>query len=87
MRSYKRVNLDPRERVCFQEWCKKIKHFLVAGEAFKEEDADYSPQEMFNMLPSFWHGMEPAERRVVMTILQSNNFQYTAETLKRLNIE
>ena len=85
--SYRRVNLDPRERVCFQEWCKKIKHFLVAGEAFKEEDADYSPQEMFNMLPSFWHGMEPAERRVVMTILQSNNFQYTAETLRRLNIE
>ena len=39
------------------------------------------------MLPSFWHGMEPSERRVVMTIMQSHNFEYTAASLKLLHEE
>ena len=85
--SYRRVNLDPRERMSFQDWCKKIKHYLTAGEAFKEEAVDYSPQEIFNMLPSFWHGMEPADRKVIMTIMQSHGFRYTADSLKQLHTE
>ena len=64
--SYRRVNLDPRTRVSFQEWCKKIKHFLMTGEEFKEEDVDPTPQHKFNLLPKFWHGMLPADRRKLL---------------------
>ena len=42
---------------------------------------------MFNLLPSLWHGMEPAECRVAMTILESHNFQYTADALQQLHLE
>ena len=42
---------------------------------------------MFNFLPAMWHGMEPAERRVVMTVLESHGFQYTATSLQQLHIE
>ena len=85
--SFRRVNLDPRERVSVQEWCQKIKHFLLAGEQFKEEEVDLTPREMFNMLPSMWHGMEPADRRVVMTVLTSHGYQYTAASLQQLHTE
>ena len=30
--SYRRVNLDPRVRKEFKEWCQKIQHFLQAGQ-------------------------------------------------------
>ena len=87
MSSFRRVNLDPEERVPFHKWCEKIKHFLTAGEQFKEESVDYSPQQLFNMLPPVWHGMLPAERRVSMTVLQSHGFQYTADSLQQLHVE
>jgi hypothetical protein len=85
--SFRRVNLDPRTRVSFVKWCQKIKQFLTAGEEFKEELADLSPQDTFNLLPSTWHGMEPAERRAVMTVLESHDFQYTAASLQQLHTE
>ena len=85
--SFRRVNLDPRTRISFENWCQKIKQFLTAGEQFKEELVDLSPQETFNLLPATWHGMEPAERKVVMTILESHDFQYTAASLQQLHTE
>ena len=61
--SFRRVNLDPRERLTVDAWCQKIKQFLAAGEAFKDKDPAYSPWDMINMLPTMWHGMEPAKRK------------------------
>jgi len=84
--SFQRVNLDPRTRVCFQEWCKKISHFLCAGEAFKEESIDPTPRELFQLLPPTWHGMSVAERKVVMTIVTTNG-GYTRQCLEQLHNE
>ena len=51
--SYRRVNLDPRTRLCFKDWCKKIWHFVMAGTAFKEENVEPTPQQLFDLLPVF----------------------------------
>lgn len=32
-------------------------------------------------LPSFWHGMEPSKRKVVMTIMQSFSYSWSAECI------
>ena len=66
--SFRRVNLEPTTRLPFQEWCNKIKNYIRAGELFKEEPVDVTPQQKFALLPPFWHGMTPGERRVVMTV-------------------
>ena len=38
-KSFRRVNLDPRDRDDFPTWCKRINQYLTAGELFKNERA------------------------------------------------
>jgi hypothetical protein len=47
--------------VLFGDWTKRIECFLQAGESFKAEAVD-----TYLLLPSFWHGMEPNEKRLVV---------------------
>ena len=79
--SFQRVNLHPGTRVAFPVFCKKIAGFLWASKSFKDENIDPTPKEKFAMLPSFWHAMQPADRKVVTTIVASHNFNYTAACL------
>ena len=85
--SYRRCNLDPNVRLSFPEWCKKIGKFLTAGGLFKEENVEPSAREKFDLLPSFWKGMSEAERKIVMTIMSTNQFKYTATALQQLHKE
>ncbi len=85
--SFRRVKLEPTTRMPFQEWCNKIKNFLCAGELFKEESIDITPQQKFALLPPFWHGMTPAERRVVMTVIDSHCEKYSPECINMLRFE
>lgn len=85
--SFERVNLHPWTRKEFPAFCKKIAGHLRAGDTFKDDHVDPTAEEKFALLPSFWHGMLPAERRVVMTVLQSHAFQYTAPCLQMLHNE
>ena len=39
------------------------------------------------MLPSFWHVMEPSERQVVMTIMETNSYAWSAECIQRIMTE
>jgi len=39
------------------------------------------------MLPQFWKGMQPSERRVAMTILNSHGGKYTPQCLGALKTE
>jgi len=82
--SFRRVNLDPTTRLPFQEWCNKIKNYIRAGELFKEESVDITPQQKFALLPPFWHGMTPGERRVVMAVIDSHSKKYSAECIYML---
>ena len=46
-----------------------------------------SAREKFDLLPSFWKGMTEAERKVVMTVMSTNQFKHTATTLQQLHQE
>ena len=48
--SFKRVNLNPRERADFPAWCKHIGSFLGGGQSFKTEDE----LDVYALLPAFW---------------------------------
>ncbi len=39
------------------------------------------------MLPSFWHGMKLEERRVVMIIMESNSYAWSAECIQQIMTE
>ena len=85
--SFARVNLHPTYRKPFPEFMKKISQFIRGGTQFVEEDLYPSPAKKFKMLPQFWKGMQPSERRVAMTILNSHGGKYTSQCLRALKTE
>jgi hypothetical protein len=84
---FQRVNLDSRTRVDFPVFCKKIAGFLWAGKSFKEENVTPTAKDKFALLPTFWYSMTPANRKVVMTVVQSHGFHYIAACLLMLRFE
>ena len=68
-------------------FCKKIAAYIWAGETFKDDNVDTTSEEKFALLPLFWRGMTPAERKVVMTTLQIHACQYTVACPKMLHEE
>jgi hypothetical protein len=85
--SFESANLHPFPRQEFPELCKKIAPHLRAGETFKDDNVHTTAEEKFALLPLFWHGMTPAERKVVMTVFQSHACKYSAACLKMLHVE
>lgn len=81
VKSFKKVNLHPHFRVSFAEWCKRISHFLQGGQTFKEE----SLKDVYALLPSFWHGMTPDEKKRGMSILQEHDSSYSVACIKALH--
>ena len=70
--SFVRVNLHPTYGRPFPEFIKKISQFIRGGTQFVEEDLYPSPAKKFKMLPQFWKGMQPSERRVAMIVMVEN---------------
>jgi hypothetical protein len=58
-------NLDPRSRLPFPLWCKKIEGFLQGGESFKPESFD-----IYLLLPTLWCGMLPDEKKEVVATVK-----------------
>ena len=54
---------------------------------FKEENVQPTAEEKYALIPTFWHEMTEAERKVVMMIMTTNNFEYNANTLRQLHTE
>jgi hypothetical protein len=75
--------LDPRSRVSFPDWCKKIEHFLQAGETFKVED----PVVLYELLRLTWHSMTPVYKQNVISVVESHGTQFTVELCKALYTE
>ena len=82
VRSFIKVNLHPHHRVAFPDWCKRISHFLQGGESFKAEGC---MKDVYLLLPSFWHGMTPDEKKLGMSILEEHNYCYSVPCLKDLH--
>jgi hypothetical protein len=66
--SFKKVNLHPDYRIGFGDWCQKIEAFLQPGQSFKLQNMT----DIYALLPSFWHGMLPAEKRHAVDIVQKH---------------
>ena len=82
--SFKKVNLHPHHRVDFPSWCKRISHFLQGGESFKEET---QVDDYYSMLPTFWHGMLPAEKKLVISIFQAHESSFSVACVTQLHQE
>jgi hypothetical protein len=69
--SFEACNLDPCTQVTFVEWCQQISHFLQTGKSFKEEafDTEPSTEDIYEMLPSFWHTMVPTEKKAISKVI------------------
>ena len=67
--SFQRVNLNPRTQVDFPVFGRRIAGYLWAGKSFKEENVTPTAKDKFALLPTFWHSMTPANRKVMMTVV------------------
>ena len=81
-RSFQACNLDPRTRVPFSEWCNKTSSFSLGGQTFKEEDK----LDPHALLPGFWHGMTPAEKKVAVALIDREG-GFTVKCVKALEEE
>jgi len=79
--SFRACNLDPRTRLDFKAWCDKISPFLLGGQTFKEEE-DITAEYIYEMMPAFWKGMTVDERKKLMGLAKSYNYNFTFEMVK-----
>ena len=76
-----KVNLKPSTRVSFQEWCKRISHYLQGGESsFKPEVV----RDTYALLSPFWHGMTPDEKKLAIAVVTSHGHGYSIACVKEL---
>ena len=79
--SFTQVNLHPHYRVCFNDWCERIAHHLQGGLSFKcEKVLDH-----YTMLPSFWHGMPPEEKKLAVSILETHQGKYSTACVREMH--
>ena len=69
--SFDACNLYPRTRVTFIDWCKRIDHFLQAGQEFKIETE--AMLEKYSYFPSFWHSMSPVKKKAAVAIVNKHD--------------
>ena len=80
--SFKACNLNPHHRVAFPEWCQRISSDLEAGQQFKAPTSD----DYYSMLPAFWHGMVPEDKKKVMATMAKYG-GFTVECVRELKAE
>jgi hypothetical protein len=85
--SFQRVNLHPFTKMNFHAFCRKIASHLRAGDTFKNDNVDTTAKDKFALLPTFWHGMTPAERKVLMTVFETHTSQYSVACIRTLHVE
>ena len=81
--SFENCNLNPHTRVSFPEWCKRIEPFLQKGGTFKTD----LPIDQYCLLPAYWHGTSPVDKKKIYETIQSCNGQFTVECVKKLETE
>ena len=79
--SFDKVNLKPSTRVGFNLWCKRIEHYLQGGESSFKAEVVRDP---YTLLPAFWHGMEPAEKKLAASIVSSYGNAFSVACVKEL---
>lgn len=83
VQSFDRVNLRPSTRVGFPAWCKRIESFLEGGTSFEEEEE----LDVYSLLPAFWRGMEPSDKKKAVAILGKHEGEWTVACVLELSKE
>ena len=65
--SFKNVNLHPKHRISFKEWCSKIHQYLKTGEAAYAR----TNRGMFDAMPGFWKNLDIETRQKLMQRISS----------------
>jgi hypothetical protein len=65
----RKVSLHPGFRRPFAEWLDEKRCFLQGGLSSKLEDY---PADVYPLLSSLWHAMDPIDKRLVMAIVERN---------------
>jgi hypothetical protein len=82
--SFDAVNMDPRTRVGFAAWCDRIELALRTGLDFKQENS----VDTYALLPTLWHGMLPAEKKKVVSIVDDvHDGKFTPACCRELQTE
>ena len=68
-KSFIAVNLHPKHMLPFKDWCKKIEPFMQASDSFDLVTQEQEIDE-YTLLPSYWHAMTPAEKRVAVSVVR-----------------
>ena len=84
--SFKAVNLHPVEQLPFKEWCHKIDPFMQAANSFdlvtQSNDVD-----TYLLLTAFWQAMSPAEKRLVVRMVDSHKYCWSVACVQQLKTE
>ena len=67
--SFRACNIHPEHRMGFQEWCKAIEPHMQASDSF-DLVTQNSAVDFYKLLPAFWHGMTPVEKKTVMSVVE-----------------
>lgn len=79
--SFIKVNLHPHHRTSFSEWCITISQFLEGGQNYKPETLT----DEYALLPSWWDGMAPEEKRSAADILQKHDQQWSVACVREMH--
>ncbi|KAL7528028.1 LOW QUALITY PROTEIN: hypothetical protein ACHAXR_004391, partial [Thalassiosira sp. AJA248-18] len=69
--SFIAVNLHPKFRLSFEDWCKKIGPHMQASDSFKLVTQDNVDE--YTLLPAIWQAMVPEEKKKAVEIYRKHN--------------
>ena len=74
------VNLHPKHRIPFDEWCKKIAPFMNAADSFDLVLKDNI--DPYLLLPALWQAMTPEDKRKAMSIYVNHGKSWSVECIQ-----
>ena len=73
------VNLHPKFRIPFGEWCKKIEPFMTAADSFKLVVGNQIDR--YTLLPVIWQAISPDHKRRAMAIYEEHNKEWDVDCI------
>ena len=83
--SFKAVNLHPKFKLSFHDWCKKIEPFMMAADSFNLVTQDNV--DPYHLLPGIWQAMSPEHKRRALAIFKENGSRWNIPCLDALRTE
>ena len=73
------VNLHPKHRVPFDQWCKKLEPFMTAADSFNLVVQDKI--DPYQLLPAIWQSMSSNHKHRAMSIYEEHNKEWNVSCI------